>query len=101
MITKKERCIPCSIVNENNPMGLILMDPERYEGEDDIPNNRIYSLVCLNCGREITKYVTENTITAVKELRDQMDFLYGISVTWARMPTLKESMVRLGFNDTE
>lgn len=79
---EKEKCIPCSIEDENTPLALILMDPERYENEDDIPSHRIYRLVCLGCGCEITKYVTENTISAVKELRDQMDTLYSKSVLY-------------------
>jgi len=98
---EKERCIPCSFEDENTPLALILMDPERYEDEGVLPDYRIYQLFCLNCGRELTKYVTDNTISAVKELRDQMDSLYGKSVCYPMMPTLKESMDRLGLKDIE
>ncbi len=77
---EKERCIPCSIEDENTPLTLILMDPRRYGDEGDIPDIRIYRLVCLSCGCEITKYVTDNTISAIKELRGQMDTHYGKSI---------------------
>ena len=92
MMIAKEKCF-CS---ESPAMTLCLLDPERYESEGDIPDHRIYNLLCIDCGHRLATYVTENTISAVKELRDQMDTLYGKSVTIFPMPTLKESMQRLG-----
>lgn len=77
---KIEKCPTCD--HENPALTLILMDPERYEIGGDNPEKRIYRLVCLNCGCEITKYVTDNTLSAIKALRDEMDQLYGKSVIW-------------------
>lgn len=76
----KYRCLAC--LDKDPAVTLLLMDPERYEDGCDIPDKRIYRLVCLNCGCELTKYVTDNTIAAVKELRDQMDADYGKSVIY-------------------
>ena len=74
-----ESCLSCGI---DTPVTLILMDPERYEEGLRIPDNRIYRLVCLVCGLEITKYVTDNTISAIKQLRDKLDSNYGKSIVW-------------------
>jgi len=56
---------------------LQLVDAERYEQDGDNPSFRIYRLICLDCGVELTKYVTKNTLAAVKILRDEIDRLYG------------------------
>ena len=98
---KEERCFQCSVGEGVDLLALILMDPERYQDEGKVPDKRIYQLLCLNCGCALTKYVTDNTIKAVKELRDQMDALYGKSITYTMMPTLKESMQRLGLGNIE
>ena len=52
---------------------------------NSVPDQRVYELVCLNCGTVLETQVIDNTIIAVKELRDEMDKLYGkptVYPTW-------------------
>jgi transcriptional regulator NrdR family protein len=44
---------------------------------DSIPENRVYGIVCLACGKRIETITVDNTLKAVKALRDEMDELYG------------------------
>jgi len=66
-----DQCFSC--LDKEPALTLMLMDPERYKDEDKTPSCRIYRLFCLNCGREITKYVTANTVAAVRELKDRLN----------------------------
>lgn len=72
------RCCPrCGEVQP--PLTLRLEDPGKYQDETSIPDNRVYGLICLACGETINTFTIDNTITALKALRDEMDALYGQS----------------------
>ena len=76
----------CPRCNTNNPpLTLNLVNPEKYIDADSIPDSRIYELVCLECNQVIDSFEIDNTISTVKELKDEMDRLYGKSIvipTW-------------------
>jgi len=74
---KLEKCPNCG--QENPPLTLRLVDPQKYEDANNIPDNRIYALISLECGDTTDTFTVDNTITAVKALRDDMNLLYGES----------------------
>lgn len=74
---KVEKCPSCSL--EQPPLTLYLEHPEWYMDLSNIPDNRVYALTCVACGHSIEKFTVDNTTTAVKELRAEMDQLYGES----------------------
>jgi hypothetical protein len=77
MIKKIEKCPKCGV--ENPILTLTLLDPAKYEDKDNIPGSRVFELVCMECGSTIDCYRIENTIIAMKEMRDEMDKHYGQS----------------------
>ena len=79
---KVEFCPKCDI--KNPLITLSLIDPIKYEDNDNIPDSRVYELVCLDCNQSIDTFVIDNTIIAVKELRDEMEKVYGKSTVISR-----------------
>ncbi len=77
-MNKVDQCPKCKA--QNPAVTLLLMSSREYDlGADTIPDTRTYDLMCLNCGASIDKFKIDNTITAIKALRDEMDNIYGKS----------------------
>lgn len=72
-------CPSCQIVSP--PLTLKLLDPDKYIDENSIPETRGYELICLACSSALEKFEIDNTMIALKRLRDEMDKLYGKSIT--------------------
>lgn len=76
-LKKHNSCPKCLI--ESPSLILRLLNPDKYNSDNQIPDNRVYTLVCLNCGQSIDCYTINNTITALVKLRNKMNELYGES----------------------
>ena len=79
---KIEFCPKCG--TKRPLLTLSLVDPIKYEDNDNIPDSRVYDLVCLDCNQNIDTFKIDNTIIALKELRDEMDKAYGKSTIVSR-----------------
>lgn len=71
------KCPHCGI--EKPVLTLRLVNPRDYETSDNIPDFRIYSIVCLHCDKSAADVKIDNTFLAVGALRNEMDKLYGKS----------------------
>lgn len=69
------KCPHCGI--EQPVLTLCLNHSERYHTADNVPDIRTYSVICLHCGKSMKDIVIDNTLIAIKALRDEMDKLYG------------------------
>lgn len=69
----------CPNCQEKDPILRLsrLDDPGGCSRDYPIPDTRKYGVVCFHCGVTIQTHVIDNTIVALKELRDEMDRLYG------------------------
>ena len=74
---KLMKCSKCRC--EHPPLTLKLVNPQIYEDSDNIPDIREYDIICVNCNTALNRIYTENTMTGVKCVRDEMDNLYGTS----------------------
>lgn len=74
---KISKCPHCGI--EDPALTLRLTNPRDYDTPENIPDFRIYSIICLHCDKSIEDMKIDNTLLAIKALRDEMDKLYGKS----------------------
>ena len=75
---KISMCSHCGI--EDPALTLRLVNPRDYDNtSENIPDFRIYAIICLHCDKSIEDMKIDNTFLAVKALRNEMDKVYGKS----------------------
>jgi len=72
MLTKYSNCPHCKEL-----YCYTLKDESDYS---ELPEVRTYALTCLLCGKVVDRIVISNTLKEVKNLRDEIDTLYGKSI---------------------
>ncbi len=75
-LKKIKNCTKCDLAN---PPFTIALTREFEIHEAEMPDKREYALICLNCHRAIEHISIDNTLVAIKKMRDELDDMYGVS----------------------